>query len=331
MKKHYTKIFFTVIASAAILSFAGCSSEVEQNLSSAQNQSGFNADKSLSFKDNGSEWRVDFDDDDISAVYKDGSRIPDEDINEYTEMIYDKINGLKSDGKSISDKIIRLHFDTDKFKNHIDRFKNDCDNDKFFHFKLEFDEDEFEKDMKELEENLKDLNDQKIELNFDSEKFEENMKELEKNLKNIPVVPPLPPEFDIDVHINMDQFKESMKKFGEEFKHHNFKIDSSMMDMKNLRKSMKELKKNMKGLKIDISDLKVEMKRLNAFLDELKPELVNDGYINSVDEEFDLEMSKDKTEVNGKSVKPEDHLKYKKLYEKCFDKELDGTFRINRD
>ena len=42
-------------------------------------------------------------------------------------------------------------------------------------------------------------------------------------------------------------------------------------------------------------------------------------------------MDQDKTEVNGKEVKPGDHQKYLELYKKHFDKELEGTFRINRD
>jgi hypothetical protein len=122
-----------------------------------------------------------------------------------------------------------------------------------------------------------------------------------------------------------------MKKFGQEFKLHNFRIDSSFVDMKNLHKDIKELKNNLKGLKIEIQDLKGEMKKHKAFLDELKPVLVKDGYLDSVDEELDLEMNANSTEVNGTKVKDSDHLKYKEIYKKYFDKDIDGTFKIKSD
>ncbi len=320
--------FSALVVFTVLLSLTGCSSGIEQ--SSISNQTSFSGDKSFSFKDQGSDWRVDFEDNEISALYKDGNRIPDSDIEKYREMIYEKIDVLKSDQNKLTNNLHNFHFDVDKFNENMKNFKDDFDNDKFMHFKLEFDEDEFEKNMQKLEERLKDLKDKKIELYFDSEEFKGNMKELEENLKNIPV-PPNPPDIEIDVHLDMDKFKESMKNFGESFKHFDFKFDSSEFDMSDLRESMKELKKNMKGLKIEMHDLKGEMKKLNSFLDELKSELVKDGYLNSKDEEFNLEMNKDKTEVNGIVVKPEDQLKYKEIYKKHFNKEIDGSFKIKKD
>ena len=313
---------------AALIFFSGCSSGIEQG--NTQNQSSFTGDKSFSFKDKGSDWRVDFDDNEISALYRDGVRIPDKEIDQYKEMIYEKLDGLKSDYKDFDGKVHRFHFDMDKFGDDMKKFKHDFDQDKYMHFKLDFDEDEFEKNMEKLEESLKHLKDKRIELYFDSEDFKEKMKELEENLKDLPV-PPNPPDVDIDIHLDMDAFKEGMKKFKESFKNFDIKIDSSDFDMSELRNSMKELKKNMKGLKIEMHGLKTEMKKLNAFLDDLKSELVNDGYLKSIDQEFNLEMDEDHTKIDGVDVKSEDHNKYKELYKKHFDKEIDGKIKINRD
>ena len=321
-------ILFPFILIAALISLPGCSSAVEQN--DSVYQTNFSGDKSFSFKDEGSDWRVDFEDNEISALYKDGARIPDSEIEQYKEIIYEKLNGLKSNYKYLSGNVHRFHFDMDKFGDDIKKFKEDFNNDKFLHFKLEFDEDEFEKNMEELGERLKELKDKKIELYFDSKEFKDNMKELEENLKNLPE-PPISPDIDIDVFLDMDHFKDEMKNLGESFKHFDFKFDSSDFDMSELRKSMKELKSNMKGLKIEMHDLKGEMKKLNSFLDELKSELVNDGYINSVEEKFNLEMDKDYTKINDVNVKSEDHTKYKELYKRHFDKEIDGTIKRNRD
>ena len=319
---------FIPILLIAFLNITGCSSGFEQN--DLQNQSSFSGDKSFSFKDDGSSWRVDFKDDDISAVYKDGTRLSDSEIDTYKDMIYDKIDELKTDQEMLAGKIHRFHFDKDKFKDKMKRFKNDFDNDKFLHFKIELNEDELEKNMKELEENLKELKNKKIEIYFDSEQFKENMKELEESLKNLPE-PPIPPDIDVDVHINMDKFKDNMKKWEKEFKSKNFKFDSSFVDLSELKESMKQLKENMKDLHVDMSDLKVEMKKLKSFLSDLKSELVKDGYIKSADESFDLDMNKDRTEVNGKEVKPSDHQKYLEMYKKHFDKELENEFKIKRD
>ena len=319
-------ILFALFVGVVLLSLSGCSSGSEQNATTEQIN--FSGDKSFSFKDEGSNWRVDFEDDEISALYKDGARISDNEIEQHKEMIYENLRQLHSEYDELAGNVHRFHFDMDKFKEDMGKFKHDFYNDKFMHFKLEFDEDEFEKNMGQLEESLKDLKDKKIELYFDSEDFKENMKELEENLKNMPI-PPNPP--DIDIYLDMDDFKDGMKKFGESFKHFDFKFDSSEFDMSELRESMKELKKNMKGLKIEMHDLKGEMKKLNAFLDDLKSELVKDGYIKSVDEEINLEMDKDYTKINDVNVKAEDHTKYKELYKRHFDKEIDGTIKINRD
>jgi chromosome segregation ATPase len=320
--------FSALVVFTVLLNFTGCSSGIEQ--SSIPNETSFYSDKSFSFKEEGSDWRVDFNDDEIYALYKDGSRLPDNEIEKYREMIYEKIDALKSDQDKLANNIQRFHFDIDKFNEKMKIFKENIDDDKFMNFKIEFDEEEFEKNMEKLEESLKHLKDKKIDLYFDSEEFKEKMEKLEQNLKNLPVSPS-PQDIEIEVHLDMDKFKESMKNFGESFKNFDFKFDSSEFDMSELRESMKELKKNMKGLKIEMHDLKGEMKKLNSFLKELKTELVKDGYLNSVEDQFDLEMNKDYIKVNDVNVKAEDHTKYKELYKKHFDKEIDGTIKINRD
>lgn len=327
LKANLFGIMFALVVYTVLVSLSGCSSGIEQNTTS--NQTSFTGDKSFSFKDEGSDWRVDFDDDEISALYKDGSRVPDNEINQHKKMIYEKLNGLQSEFKEFDGKVHKFHFDMDKFDEEMKKFKHDFDNDKFMHFNFEFDEEEFEKNMEKLEESLKGLKDKKIELYFDSEDFRENMKELEEKLKNLPT-PPNPPDVDIDVYMDMDKLKEGMKNFKDSFKHFDVKIDSSDFDMSELRESMKELKNNMKGLKIEMHGLKGEMKKLNSFLDELKSELLKDGYLTSENEEYDLEMNSTITKVNDRVVKQEHHKKYLELYKKHFDKDIDGTIKINR-
>lgn len=321
-------ILFALVVFTVLVSFSGCSSGIEQNTIS--NQTSLTGDKSFSFKDEGSDWRVDFDDDEISALYKNGTRVPDNEIDQHKDMIYENLNGLKSDFKKFGGNIHKFHFDMDKFDDEMKKFKHDFDNDKFMHFKFEFDEEEFEKNMEKLEESLKGLKDKKIELYFDSEDFRKNMSELEEKIKNLPI-PPNPPDVDIDVYLDMDKLKEGMKNFKDSFKHFDVKIDSSDFDMSELRKSMKELTNNLKGLKIEMHGLKGEMKKLNSFLDELKSEFVKDGYLNSENEEYDLEMNSAITKINDRVVNQEQHKKYLEIYRKHFFKDIDGTIKIKRD
>lgn len=321
---------FAAIIFIALISFSGCSSGIEHNniSNNASDQSGYVGDKSFSFKNEGSNWRVDFDNDQISALFKDGTRIPDNEVERHKEMIYEKLDGLKSDYKDLNGKVHRFHFDVDEFADKMKKFKDNFDDEKFMRFKLEFDEDEIEKNMEELKETLKELKDKKIEIHFDSEKFKDHMKELDEHLKDLP---DHHNKADVDIYLDMDDFKAGMKNLGESFKQFDFKFDSSDFDISELKESMKELKKNLKGLKIEIHDNKGELKKLNLFLDDLKSELEKDGYIKSEEDDFNLEMSPEKTLIQNIEVKKEDHKKYKELYKKHFDKEIDGTIKIDRD
>lgn len=323
---NYFKLITMPIFFLSIILIPSCSSVIEQSdQHSSWNQ---NFEKSFSFKDKGENWRVDFDDDEISALYKNGVKVPYEEIDNYKEMIYNKLGELNKDYDKLTGNVKGFYFDSEQFEKDMHKFKKDFDSDKYFHFKLDFDEEEFGKNMEKLEEQLKNLKDKKIDLYFDSEEFKENMKELEENLKNLPELPNPP---DIDIQMDMNHFKEGMKNLGKAFRNFDLKIDSSEFDMSELKNSMKELKKNLKGIKIDLKDLKADMKKLNLFLEELKLQLVADGYIKSENEDYDLEMSEEKTTVNNIPVKGEHHKIYLNIYKRHFDKDIEGTIKIKRD
>ena len=84
----------------------------------------------------------------------------------------------------------------------------------------------------------------------------------------------------------------------------------------------------MKGLRIDMSHLKEKMKVLKGFIKDIKSELIKDGYLDKNANDFDLDFTKDKIEVNGKRL-PDNLLeKYKKIYKEHFGKEINDRFRI---
>lgn len=127
---------------------------------------------------------------------------------------------------------------------------------------------------------------------FDEETVEKAMEEVNENLENLPK----------NIHVDID-------------------ADA-------LAESMENIRINLKDLKIDMSGLREKMKQLKGFLKEMKSELIKDGYLNEDDENFDMEFTKDKLEINGERL-PDNLLeKYKKLYKSHFGKEPNDTFRI---
>ena len=161
--------------------------------------------------------------------------------------------------------------------------------------------------MEQLKVDLSGLKDINIDLDFDSEKFALEMKDMKQELKEeLAELKEL--DFDIDVNIDFDELKESLK---------NIKIDLSGFD------------KDMASLEIELTGLKEELKVLKYFLNNLKDELVEDGYIEESDEDFELVLTKSKMIVNDECLPDEMHQKYLELYKEHYGKDIDDDFRIS--
>lgn len=316
-------LLFAAIIMMSIFVISSCSSgyQQEHNL----NQISHPEDKSFSFMEDGSNWQVYFDGKDIAAVYKDGDRIPDSEVHQYQNMIYENIDDLRSNFEDQRDRANVFKFDMKKFDDSMKLFRDSIDNDNFMHFKFEFDENEFDKNMEELENNLAELKNKKIEIYIDSDKMKDHIKKWGEKLKDIPC----PKE--IEVNIDMDVIKEGMKKFRDEMRLHKFHFDSLDINMDEFHNDMKNLKNNLKNLKIETKDFKFEMKNLKSFLHDLKNELVKDGYLISKDDNLNLNMSTDKMTVNEKEISMGHLNKYKELYKKHYGKEIEGEIKIDND
>jgi len=177
-------IFLAVIVLVSIFAISSCSSgyQQEQNL----NKLSYVGDKSFSFREDGSDWQVYFDGNDIAALYKDGIKISGSDIDQYKNMVYDNIDELRSGFKDNSNNKNVFKFDMKKFDDDMKIFGDSINNNNFIRFKFEFDEDEFEKNMEELEKNLSELKNKKIEVYIDSDRIRDHLKDLGEKLKDIP-------------------------------------------------------------------------------------------------------------------------------------------------
>ena len=92
---------------------------------------------------------------------------------------------------------------------------------------------------------------------------------------------------------------------------------------------MEKLNRELEGLDINMEDLDEELEKLDGFIDELKKELVEDGYINSENEDIEIKLSAKEMFVDGKKLSHELLNKYKNIYKKHMGKDLSETSNIH--
>ena len=302
MRDNYNKLrqnFITsfIIASSLFI-FASCSSEAytqedtseqkgEQSLYYTQDENG-----------NRVHYKVNFDGGEISSIYKDGVKVPDNEVKDYEDLVNDELNSIKSNKHDFFIPHSRhvFHFDMDSLNNKMKEMRKKFKTENF-HFK--FDHKKFKEDMKKMREELKDLDN--IVIPIDKDKICENLDKSLRHLNNL--------NFDFDF---------------------DFDADKQEISMENLEEEMENLKEEMSDLSIEMEYLNKEMKTLSKFLEAVKSELVEDELINFTDEDFDLELKSTGMKVNGEKVSADLFEKYKKMYEDHFNKELkdDVKFRV---
>lgn len=291
-------ILFTLLALNA------CSNVQKTSAGTTSYQNDF-GDNSLSFKDDGIKWRVDFEDGDISAIYKNGERIPEDDHSKYEEMIYSKISELKTGMHKFHSDMYSFKIDMDKFKDDMKEMNINLRKNLPGKIEIEIDREEFKKGMEALKEAMKDLKTQKFEFQFDKESFREDMKRLKEDLEKI----------------DYDKIRIEVKK----------NLDDVEKELEKVKIKVKDIDIDLSGLDEELENLDVELDKLDSFLDEMKSELVKDGYIGNVNEKFELTLSADKMTVNDDKVSDQLRTKYLSMYEKHFGKKIEGKFKINLD
>ncbi len=301
--------YFFLSISFSLLLLTTCSSG-----ETVGNAETLTADKTFIFKDGTDNYRVEFDGDKIKSIYKNNQKPPDNEIDNYKDLVMYELKNLTKESYSNKDKSKRIKIFIDK--DSAERDTSESDEDEFdfpmsFKFKID---DDFLKDMRiELDSMLKELKDKDFEIHINPDDMKSEMHKFKKHFKNI--IPPEPPEFD------KDKFKEEMKKFREEIK----KLDSIDIDLKG---KFRDLKKR----NIEIIELKknaAEHKKTKSFVNELKEELVKDGYLDSIDSELRFKMNDDKISVNGQDLPRELVSKYKELFKKHHEREdFDGQILI---
>lgn len=225
----------------------------------------------------------------IDLLYKNDEKLSDNEIAKYKDMVLEY-------AKKLDESLASL----DEFN-----FPDSC----FY-----FDSKAFRHQMKELNERMKNF---KFNFHFDNENYQKMMEQLHKNLEKLKE----------ENFFDDDKWEDLDRKLSDAFRDRNFDFHFNF-DFDKLNMSLDKLDLKMKDLKIDMSHLKEKMKELKGFLKDVRSELVKDGYLNENDDDFDLNFTKDKIEINGKKL-PDNLLeKYKRIYKEHFGKEIDDCFRI---
>jgi septation ring formation regulator EzrA len=149
-------------------------------------------------------WEANFFDGEITSIYKNGNRIPDDLVADYKEKVYQELDEMRYGADRFSFWMPEIvgedfHFDMEELHKNMEEMKKDLPKLKEnFHFH-EFDSKEFEKQMEELKKELEENKDHIYKFRFDDKEFKEEMEKLQKELKeNLPKLKKFKFEFDIE-------------------------------------------------------------------------------------------------------------------------------------
>jgi len=298
------------------LSSTSCANSINGNFSSDSLHK--ENEKYLSFyeKEDGNDihWEINFENEEIASVYRDGEKISSEEVEEYRAMINEKLDEIRFGLTKHSFKMDHFTFDMDEFHADMEIFNEQMRNHSEYLDDFIFDDEKFNEGMEELQERLDELKDRKFDLKFDSEKFKEQMEKLNEQFKDH--------QFNIEFDFDLDELEETLEA-------HRFNLDDIDIDLEDLDIQMEELDEVLEELDINMEDLDEEMEKFDGFIDELRKELVVNGYIDNENEDVEIKLSAKEMFINGKKLPGELLDKYKNIYKKHMGKDMSETSNIH--
>lgn len=305
-----------IIPLLILLTASGCSTSTQETYSNSNVT--HRADQTFSFYKNEDgkdiRWEVNFKDGELSSVFKDGEKIPDNEIDNNRDMIYDRLDKVRDQSHHITIDLSSFKLDMKKFIEDMRKMKEELKN---YKYNFNFDNEDFKKGMEELSKELSGLKNKKIEIKFDTDKFRDEMEKLKRDIN-------------IDIHINNDDLEKNIDKLNDEIQNHKDELNHIDIDLSGLNEMMSNLNHHSRQTDDNLKQLDENLKKLNEFTNELKEELKKDNLIENKNDKLDLDLNENGMIVNGKKVTGDLYEKYKKMYEELFNKKLtdDNHFRI---
>lgn len=235
MKRFFTTHVFSsliILLFGSMLILTSCSTSEAAN--NSQNKT---SEKTFIFRDGQDTYLVEFDGNRISSLYKNESKIPDNEIDNYKDLVEYELKNLTRDFFVKKEKPQRIRIFIDKEESEKDTTqseedKKDCH--KFFRFKID-------EDLRtQLDSLMKELNAKDFEVYINPDELREQMKEFRKHFRSF-TLPELP-------EIDMEEFNKEMKKFNEQLKRQKPLIDSLEIELREKLKELKKLKKENKEI-----------------------------------------------------------------------------------
>jgi len=128
-------------------------------------------------------WEANFLGEEITSIYKNGKRIPDDLVNDYKGKIYDQLDEMRFGSERFSFTMPDIHIDMEDLNKQMEKFKDEFPKDKKYFEFHQFDDEKFKQEMKELQKKLEELKKENFNQKFDEKEFKEKMEKLEKDLK----------------------------------------------------------------------------------------------------------------------------------------------------
>jgi len=133
-------------------------------------------------------WEANFFDSEITSIYKNGKRIPDDLVDDYKAKVYQELDEMRYGGDRFSFRMPVIvgddfNFDMKDFQKELEEMQKNLPklDEQFKIYK--FNDEEFKKQMDELKKELKENKSKIHKFKFNDEVFKKQMEELRKELK----------------------------------------------------------------------------------------------------------------------------------------------------
>jgi hypothetical protein len=328
-QKEFSKAISVLILFLSSVFLYSCSSSAPKNLinkTGAEDQQENQNVFTFHLNKNGKDiyWKAVFKDGQLVQLYKNGNKIPEDNLEDYTGMVNDELGELHHDRNDKWENFPHPNFNAPDLSNNMPDPQWDFVDSNFNNRDSLVDGKQFYKDLDSLRYNMRNLRKLNFIFHFDTLASNKGMRELMKNLRNLKINP-------TDFECNMDNFNEGMKKFDEEMKHNRIFNEDFHIDMKDFTKNMDKITESMKNFKVDLKGVKEWMVKYKGFIKDMRLELFKDGLIKSEDEQFNMKFNSKKLIINNKKVPDNLFDKYKGIYKKHFGKDIDDEYYFDDD
>jgi|GEM_PF-1141661 len=272
-------------------------------------------------------WKAVFEGGEIVKLYKNGKEIPQENLEDYKDIINEEIAGISPYQFGFHANDFHFHFDRSALDSTLKHLKESLSHKDFCWVDSAFNSEEFKAKMDSMRKDMQGLRHLNLclpgrfDFKFDTSSFNKRMHELKKNIEHM--------KFDRrSYESDMGAFKEDMKKFGEQMKH-SFNSGEFKSEMRKFEEQMKKFAEEMKHFSSDMKRSNHDLEKYHSFMKGIRHELVKDKLIKSEDEHFSMNFNSKEMIINGKRVPDNLFEKYKKIYKEHFGRDIEDDSNID--